>query len=355
MNPAGVPTAVVYYVHHGGEVVYVGSTGNLERRLAQHRRDGTGGVDESARVASTTPMPDTAARLFEQHEIMRLSPRLNTAWTWDATDEDGPDPHDFSSFAEWGHGRRGWSEQTQRIYSRRIGAARAAIGDLTAASVSDLYRHLDSLSPHPETRNQARAALVAWYDWQIELERRGDNPAQLLATRKVPARDPKALSAEQARRVWRAAQQRGAEVQLLVALMLYGGLRVSEALSLSWADVTGERIVVTGKGGKRRTVPMASTVRSALDGVGRGRSGPLAHRRYPWAYREVRRLAMVCGVEMTPHSLRHTAATRMLHQGVDVATVAAILGHSSIATTQVYLRVEDDRARAAVEGLDFAA
>lgn len=52
---------------------------------------------------------------------------------------------------------------------------------------------------------------------------------------------------------------------------------------------------------------------------------------------------------------RHSYATALLRGGTDLATVSSLLGHENVATTQVYLRVEDDRARAAVDGLDFAA
>jgi len=122
-----------------------------------------------------------------------------------------------------------------------------------------------------------------------------------------------------------------------------------------WLTVRG------GKGNKTRRVPLNGEVRQSLkvwlderpkvaeDWLFLSRSGrALAERDVQRMVAEYARLA---GVEATPHTLRHTFATRAVEKGVDVATLAAILGHSRIETTGRYLHPTAERIQDAVEGI----
>jgi len=148
--------------------------------------------------------------------------------------------------------------------------------------------------------------------------------------------------------------------------LLYGsGIRVSELVGLDVDDVDrGRRLLrVLGKGRKERSVPYGVPAEQALDAwLSRGRpalatsdSGPallLGARGRRLDAREVRRTvhAAVAGTPGTPdigpHGLRHSAATHVLEGGADLRSVQELLGHASLATTQIYTHVTVERLRA---------
>ncbi|MDG4792529.1 tyrosine recombinase XerC [Micromonospora sp. WMMD1082] len=148
--------------------------------------------------------------------------------------------------------------------------------------------------------------------------------------------------------------------------LLYGtAIRVSEACGLDTADVDqGRRVVrVRGKGGRERTVPYGVPAQRALDdwlrhgrpvlavshsrdalllGARGGRLHPTTARRIVGGYAEAAGLPRT-----SPHALRHSAATHLLEGGADLRAVQELLGHSSLASTQVYTHVSVERLRAA--------
>jgi integrase/recombinase XerC len=150
----------------------------------------------------------------------------------------------------------------------------------------------------------------------------------------------------------------------IVEVLYATGIRVSELTGLDIDDVDHERrcVRVLGKGGRERTVPMGLPADHALrrwqkDGrpvLATPNSGPAlllgarGGRLDPRTARRVvhQRLAATQGVPDTgPHGLRHTAATHLLEGGADLRSVQEILGHSSLATTQIYTHVSIERLR----------
>jgi integrase/recombinase XerC len=144
------------------------------------------------------------------------------------------------------------------------------------------------------------------------------------------------------------------------------GIRVGELVGLDLDDVDRDRdlVRVLGKGRKERSVPFGRPARRALDAwLGSGRphllvdgSGPalfLGARGGRIDQRAVRtmvhrRIADVPGApDIGPHGLRHTAATHLLEGGADLRSVQELLGHASLATTQLYTHVTTDRLRTA--------
>jgi len=154
---------------------------------------------------------------------------------------------------------------------------------------------------------------------------------------------------------------------LAIIEVLYAtGIRVSEICGLNIQDIDWERntLLVLGKGDKERVVPIGlpalaavknwlSTGRSEFantnsdDAVFLGARGKRIDQR---TVREVVYDAMeAIGSHMSPHGLRHTAATHLLEGGADLRTVQEILGHSSLATTQIYTHVSPERLKTAYE------
>jgi site-specific recombinase XerD len=154
----------------------------------------------------------------------------------------------------------------------------------------------------------------------------------------------------------------------ILALMAKAGLRVGEVVALEFGDIelgarSGWVTVRMGKGNKARRVPLSSGVCQVLRAylaVRPAFSTPVlfpSRAGLPLSTRDVRRvvtrLARRAGIggRVTPHVLRHTFATRILEMGADLATVAAILGHESIAATSRYLHPSEARLVEAVERL----
>jgi integrase/recombinase XerC len=145
-----------------------------------------------------------------------------------------------------------------------------------------------------------------------------------------------------------------------VLALLYGsGLRISEALGLSRADFTRltDTVTVTGKGRRQRMVPVLPQVRQLIadyvdicpydlpaDGplfIG-AKGGPLSPRIIQLAMARMRG-ALGLPETATPHALRHSFATHLLARGGDLRAIQELLGHASLATTQIYTEVDADR------------
>jgi len=156
----------------------------------------------------------------------------------------------------------------------------------------------------------------------------------------------------------------GLRDRVLVELLYGSGLRVSEAvtLELPMIDLEGETVRITGKRGKTRVVPLPSEtaswlrrylsdarpllVKRATTPVLVGdRGGVLSRQR---AYQILARYAKSAGIETTlgPHTLRHTYAVHLLKGGADLRAVQELLGHESVATTQVYTLLDLDAVKA---------
>jgi integrase/recombinase XerC len=215
------------------------------------------------------------------------------------------------------------------------------------------------------------AALRTFTSWALREGLIRSDPAQLLASPRAHRTLPGVLRADEAAAVMDAAavgvdaddphEQRD---RLVVELLYATGIRVSELVGLDIDDVDRHRRVlrVMGKGAKERTVPYGAAAERALQGwlsAGRGalarpgsgaalllgaRGGRLdvrAARRIVHA-----RVAAVDGApDIGPHGLRHTAATHLLDGGADLRSVQELLGHASLATTQIYTHVSVERLR----------
>lgn len=137
--------------------------------------------------------------------------------------------------------------------------------------------------------------------------------------------------------------------------LLYGcGLRINEALSLNYTDIDGDFIKIHGKGSKERLVPVLPTVNEAINdyvlscphkmesgkplfvGVRGKQLQPAIFQKTMQNLRNVLNLPET----VTPHALRHSFATHLLSQGGDLRTIQELLGHSSLSSTQKYLKVD---------------
>jgi integrase/recombinase XerD len=186
-----------------------------------------------------------------------------------------------------------------------------------------------------------------------------------------PRRLPKAISVDDVERLLEAAGFDGTPLALrdrALLEILYGtGARISEAVGLDVDDLADladrDAVILRGKGGKERVVPVGSYARKAVEdylvrarpvlvAAGRGtprlllnaRGGALS-RQSAWTILRVAAERAGLATEISPHTLRHSYATHLLDGGADVRVVQELLGHASVSTTQVYTLVTVDRLR----------
>lgn len=252
--------------------------------------------------------------------------------------------------------------------------------NVTVFDVQKYREHLLALGRKPAGLNRRLASLRTFFAWAMANDLATTNPAAPVQGQSEVRRPPKALSAQEVYRLQRtAAEQRQLAVakadgaitptvitawrdEALLNLLLYTGLRVGEAAALRLDDlILGERsgkvVVRSGKGRKYRELPLHKEARQALaaylkmrpngedDHLFLGQRGPLGSRGIQM---QMAALGKAAEVAVTPHVLRHTFGTRLLREaGTDLVTVAALMGHASIATTQIYTQPgEADMIRA---------
>lgn len=267
---------------------------------------------------------------------------------------------------------RGASPQTVTAYRRELqrffaflalhwgGApAPAALSGLTAQDMRAFLADLRAGGLSARSAARSLSAVKAFFRWLAEAE--GIAPTAVATARgprvkrglprPVPARDAtEMIAASGDGEGWIAARDRA------VLMLLYGaGLRISEALSLPAAvDPMGRTLIVRGKGGKERAVPILPAIRDAVatyraaypaplppEGpLFRGARGGALSPRVVQRSVEGLRAALGLPPTATPHALRHAFATHLLQAGGDLRAIQELLGHASLSTTQSYTGVD---------------
>jgi integrase/recombinase XerC len=242
---------------------------------------------------------------------------------------------------------------------------------ITSLDLKDYLSHMLTIRGlKPATINRRLAAILAWLQWAKRERLIKDLPV-FPKHLSEPKKAPKSLERVEESRFLRAVAREGnVRDSAIIGLMLYAGLRVSEAVSTRPRDVEiGERkgkvIVRNGKGMKRREVPINADGRNMIGpwlarvkddflfpGPGGGHLSPRTVQEFikKYAYQ-----AQIDPGNITPHVLRHTFATKILRSGVDIVTVAALLGHSRIDTTAIYTQPSWKDLERAVDGREGGA
>ncbi len=245
--------------------------------------------------------------------------------------------------------------------------------DLEAVTLADMHAYLaysdSQKGDSARTRSRKTSSLRSFYKYLTAIvEYFEKNPAEKLSTPKVKKRHPVYLTVDEATQlIHTAAQQenkffRYRDVAILVTF-LTTGIRLSELCGMNVGSIRDHQFNVIGKGDKERTVYMTESCNEALrlylsirpivDGENAlflsSRKKRMSTRAVQHRIDNFLREAGFDTSVYSTHKLRHTAATLMYKEGVDIRTLQRILGHSSLATTQIYTHVEDDMARKAVE------
>ena len=279
---------------------------------------------------------------------------------------------------------RNLSENSVRAYLADLESLIAHINQLGVTEFSQLeINHLRSWLANLQTRGAARSSITrrvvsirAFTYWAARNGWLSRDIGRDLVAPKPERTLPRILDAKSARELLSALESRAAEEgtpqslrDLAVVETLYGsGIRVSELVGLNLEDIDRERntLRVFGKGSKERVVPLGLPALRAIDRwieIGRpkflnessARALFIGARGSRIDQRVVRDIvydavATLGGNEhLGPHALRHTAATHLLEGGADLRTVQELLGHSSLATTQIYTHISKERIASAYE------
>jgi len=241
---------------------------------------------------------------------------------------------------------------------------------LSSCSADDLrallvWWHQRGLAPRSVARRLS--ALRQFMGWAVDEGIRPDNPTRWIDNPSLPTTLPKSLDETEIVRLLDAAASltpafAATRAVTMLEVLYATGLRVSELMGL---QVTAFRrhpdtILVTGKGGRERLVPLGDTAKAAvarwLDCRDSRPAFMLSEMMFPaddgramtrQAFAALlKKLALAAGldpVRVSPHKLRHSFATHMLNRGADLRSLQSLLGHADITTTQIYTANRPDR------------
>lgn len=308
-----------------------------------------------------------------------------------------PDLHPLvDAFLDMLTTERGAAMNTRQAYWRDLADVslylRAEQGtDIDKATTDQLKAYIKHLSQktHDKGVNNGKiavrtiarrlSALRQFYRFMISEEAREDDPTSTIESPKQERTLPKTLSeSEVDALIETAAKGKPAESARLVCLleMLYAtGLRVSELVGLPLSAIGEEAqfLMITGKAGRDRMVPMSDKARESITAYMELRpqhigddenkslqekylfpsrtsgSGHLTRQRFAQLLKDLARAAEVDESRVSPHILRHAFATHLLSNGADLRAVQKMLGHADIATTQVYTHVLGEKLKKTVE------
>ncbi len=227
------------------------------------------------------------------------------------------------------------------------------------------------------TRARRLSAIKQLYRFAFDEGWRDDNPAIQIKGPGRQQRLPKTLDVAEVDRLLDAARNSGKEVlrnTCLMELLYATGMRVTELVSLPVVAARGDprMLLVRGKGGKERLVPLSPPARNALAAYlqardaaedearaqgkppskflfpSRGKLGHLTRHRFFGLIKEFAVSGGVSPAKVTPHTLRHAFATHLLAGGADLRSIQTMLGHADVATTEIYTHVLDERLKALV-------
>jgi integrase/recombinase XerD len=280
----------------------------------------------------------------------------------------------IDAFLETLAAERGAALNTIQAYARDLNnfIVSCAVSDpqnVTHDEVTAYLKRLAADGIKASTRARHLSALRQYFRFLLSENVVNIDPTHTIVTPKLGRQLPKVLSEEEVGKLFAALNEKKTpnRVRLLALLEVTyaSGMRVSELLNLPLSSYQDKDVLmIKGKGGKDRLVPLNESAKVAIKAYldirhhflteneknpwlfpSRGKEGHLTRQRYGQLLKE---LALEAGIDLSkisPHVVRHAFATHLLNHGADLATLQKILGHSDIATTQIYTHVATDRLK----------
>ena len=297
----------------------------------------------------------------------------------------------IEAFLEMMAAERGAAANTLEAYRRDLDDYESALTDagksLRNAATDDIRAYLSSLKRRgfaATTTARRLSAIRQLHRFFAAEGHRKDDPAAVLEGPRQAQRLPKILSVDEvaklletARALIEAATEpreklHAARNFCLLELLYATGLRVSELVCLPKAAARRREplILIRGKGGRERMVPISEPARAAMTDYrtllektdpraaaspwlfpADGESGHLSRQVFARDIKTIAGLAGIASARVSPHVLRHAFASHLLQNGADFRIVQELLGHADISTTQIYTHVLDERMKAMVRDL----
>ena len=281
----------------------------------------------------------------------------------------------YDNWLKWLLNQKNYSPNTISSYSydykyfinfvfNHLSASKVSLKDLQKLALRDFrswLSFLKTINPNLSSKSlaRARASIKSFYFYCILIKKVKSSEIYNLANPKLPKNLPRAVSENQIIKVINILKcEKNKFLQLrntaLIYLLWGCGLRVSELLSLNNKQIKDNYIIIFGKGKKERIVPLLPEIKIKItewiewkhknfnydnDALFISRLGKRLSPRYVQKLIEKLRLQLDLDKNFTPHALRHSFATQLLMNGVDLRTLQMMLGHSSLSTTQHYLKV----------------
>ena len=272
---------------------------------------------------------------------------------------------------------RGVAKNTIEAYRRDLVAVSEylrpqALDAITSVGLTDYLSSIAEEGMSPRTSSRRLSALRQYFGFLVQEGIRTDNPTIKIDRPKLGRPLPKYLTEFEVDALLTAARlqrgRHGRRLTLIVELLYATGLRISELVTLpASAAKAQDALIIYGKGGKERLVPLGRQAISAMQSYekdrnsfymsqgdspwlfpSRGKGGHISRRRVGQMLDE---LAVEAGIEVqkvSPHVLRHAFATHLLHNGADLRTVQELLGHEDLSTTEIYTHILDERMKSLV-------
>jgi integrase/recombinase XerD len=281
----------------------------------------------------------------------------------------------IEAFLEMLAAERGAATNTLSAYAADLGAfavfaaSRGAAAARADAAILQAYMAgLQSAGRSARTAARQLSALRQFHRFLLREGVRADDPTALLDTPKLPKPLPKYLTEQEVAVLLSVAAARpeptGALARAALEILYATGMRVSELLSLRAGALAGDAaaLLIRGKGGKERIVPLSTPAKEAASALARvatngsvwlfpGRDRRHAMTRQGFA-RLLKQVALEAGLDparVSPHVLRHSFASHLLARGADLRSLQMLLGHSDITTTEIYTHVLTERLARLVE------
>lgn len=253
---------------------------------------------------------------------------------------------------------KGYSERTCSEYLKDLkGFAKwaktykedARWSTLTRSDIDEYITMRAKEGIKPATTNRELSSISALYRFFIREGLMTSNPARFQSRRKQGEHLPNTIPSEDLRKAY---EHSVGVVHVWIGLLSTTGIRISELLGLNWEDIDFNScsLEIHGKGNKDRivytTAEYLDLMRQAYE------RNPIEGRIFRYSERDARHMIWEAlnpwsrAKQLSPHAIRHTFATTLARQGVNVATIATILGHNRIATTQKYIDMAQMDCRA---------
>lgn len=273
----------------------------------------------------------------------------------------------LSLYLEFLEIEKGLSNNTIEAYRRDLEffidnvSQKQSINEITRQDINSYIADLKNTKYSISSITRKISSIKSFFKWAYAYNYSKNNPTLVIERPKLPKRLPKVLSVSEIEKML---SHNLTDIESLIIELLYScGLRVSELVNLKTTDINlkSKYVICTGKGSKERIVPFGDEAKRKIEEYFLDRNlylekfdidtkkllinekGRLINRQD--IYNLIHKQGEYIHKNISPHTLRHSFATHLLENGADLRIVQELLGHSDVATTQLYTHISKKRLK----------